>query len=160
MKKFAFSLQRLLNYTEQLLDIERATLADMNAVLRGFMDDLDELTSEYARRSREYSEVMIEGTTPLDLEMRRNYLIALDERIHNKKVQIEMQRRVVEKQTDKVRDTKIEISTMEKLRENKLAEYNALDQKEQELFIEEFVSNEKARVGNAVASRHTRLTRQ
>lgn len=158
MKKFSFSLQRLLDYTEQVLDIERATLADMNAVLRGFVEDLENLKNEYSRRSREHSEVMMEGTTPLDLEMRRNYLIALDERIHNKKVQIEMQRRVVEKQTDKVRDTKMEISTMEKLRENKLEEYNALDQKEQELFIEEFVSNAKSRE-TEVASRHTRLTR-
>lgn len=145
MKKFAFSLQRLLDYTTQLLDIERATLADMNAVLRGFISELEAMREEYARRSREYAEKAAEGTTPLDMEMRKNYLTSLDEQMHNKEVQIEMQRRVVEKQTDKVRDTKMEISTMEKLRENKLDEYNKLDQKEQELFIEEFVSNAKAK---------------
>lgn len=144
MKKFAFSLQRLLNYKEQVLDIERATLADMNAVLRGFIEELEAMRAEYARRSREYAEKAAEGTTPVDMEMRRNYLISLDGQIHDKRVQIEMQRRVVEKQTDKVRETNIEISTMEKLRENKLEEYNALDQKEQELFIDEFVNNASA----------------
>lgn len=145
MKKFAFSLQRLLDYTTQLLDIERATLADMNAVLRGFISELEAMREEYARRSREYAAKSAEGTTPLGMEMHKNYLTSLDEQIHNKEAQIEMQRRVVEKQTDKVRETNIEISTMEKLRENKLEEYNKLDQKEQELFIEEFVSNAKAK---------------
>jgi hypothetical protein len=38
----------------------------------------------------------------------------------------------------------MEIQTIEKLKENKLDEYNYLDRKEQELFIEEFVSNTKA----------------
>lgn len=147
MKKFAFSLQRLLDYTTQMLDIERATLADMNAVLRGFIEELEALRAEYAMRGREYAEKAAEGTTPLEMRMRRDYLTSLDDRIHSKQVQIEMQRKVVEKQTDKVRDTKMEISTMEKLRENKLDEYNALDQKEQELFIEEFVSNAKAKAG-------------
>lgn len=144
MKKFAFSLQRLLNYKEQVLDVERATLADMNAVLRGFIEELEAMREEYVRRSRQNAQKAAEGTTPADMEMRRNYLLRLDGQIHDKTIQIEMQRRVVEKQTDKVRETNIEISTMEKLREKKLEEYNALDQKEQELFIDEFVNNARA----------------
>lgn len=144
MKRFSFSLQRMLDYTMQVLDIERASLADMNAVLRGFQNELEQMKAEYVRRAAEYERIKIEGTTPLDMRMHINYLRKLDEDIHDKTVQIEMQQKVVDKQTDKVRGVKIEISTMEKLREHKLEEYNYLDNKEQELFIEEFVSNKKA----------------
>lgn len=147
MKKFAFSLQRLLDYTRQLLDIERATLADMNAVLRNFRSELELMKAEYARRAAEFEQLKTEGMTPLDMRTHVNYLRKLDEDIHDKTVQIEMQQKVVDKQTDKVRGVNIEISTMDNLRERKLEEYNYLDNKEQELFIEEFVSNKKATVG-------------
>lgn len=141
MKKFSFSLQRLLNYTEQVLDTERATLGDMNAVLRGFQNELADMLNERASRITEFSEKNSQGTTPLTLEMQNNYIKSLDEDIFNKQNQIIMQKKVISKQEDKVRETKMEISTMEKLREKKIEEYNYLDNKEQELFIEEFVSN-------------------
>ena len=143
MKKFVFSLQKLLDYRIQVLDAERATLADMNAVLRGFESELEAFQNERARRSSEYQERIREGVTPLDMEMHRNYLRTLDDAIFQKEVQIDMQRKVIDKQMDKVRETNMDISILEKLKENKLEEYNHLDQKEQELFIEEFVSNKK-----------------
>lgn len=149
MKKFSFSLQRLLNYTEQLLDVERATLADMNAVLRGFINELEDMRRERVRISLEYAEKNAAGTTPNDMQMYRNYLRNLDEEIFNKEIQIEMQRRVVSKQEDKVREVNMEIKTMGSLREKKLEEYNYMDAKEQELFIEEFVSNAKATAGSS-----------
>lgn len=137
-------MQRLLDYTEQLLDVERATLSDMNAVLRGFINELETMQAERVRISREYAEKNAAGTTPTDMEMYRNYIRNLDEEIFNKESQIEMQRRVVSKQEDRVREVNMDIKTMENLRERKLEEYNYLDNKEQELFIEEFVSNAKA----------------
>lgn len=147
MKRFSFSLQRLLDYTRQVLDIERATLADMNAVLRRFQDELERMKAEYIRRDREFAALKGEGLTPLDMRNHVNYLRRLDEDIHDKAVQIEMQQKVVSKQTDKVISVNMEISTMDKLRDHKLEEYNYLDSKEQELFIEEFVSNKKATAG-------------
>ncbi len=144
MKKFSFSLQRLLDYTKQILDVERATLGDMNAVMRGFQEELEATRADRVNRVAAYSERLAQGTTPLDMEMHRNFLRNLDDRIFNKEVQIDMQRKVVEKQTDRVRDVNIEISTMEKLREKKMEEYKYLETKEQELFIEEFVTSSKA----------------
>lgn len=144
MKKFSFSLQRLLDYTEQTLDIERATLANMNAVLQGFINEREAMLREQRERIAEYGEQNARGTTPYDMSVHVNYLRTLEEAIHDKEAQIAMQRKVVEKQEDKVRQVKMEISTMEKLRENKLEEYNYRDNKEQELFIDEFVSYGKA----------------
>lgn len=144
MKKFSFSLQRLLDYKEQVLDIERAVLSDMNAALNRLIDELARLREERAKRAEEYRETLQKSVTPLELQTHSNYMRMLEENISQKETQIEMQRQAVENQTDKVRDVKIEISTMEKLREKKLEEYNYLDNKAQEQFIEEFVSNAKA----------------
>lgn len=151
MKKFSFSLQRLLDYRKQMLDLERSKLANVNAALRSFEDELAAFKDERVRRARDYQDAIIEGLTPLDMEIYRNYLRTLDDNIFHKGVQVDMQRKVVEKQMDKVRETNMEITIMEKLKENRLAEYNYLDQKEQELFIEEFVTNKKV-TGDGQAS--------
>ncbi|MCL2033870.1 MAG: flagellar export protein FliJ [Oscillospiraceae bacterium] len=143
MKKFIFTLQKLLDYKIQVLDAERATLAEMNAVLRSFEDTLASLRAERARRSSEYQKQIAAGITPVDMQMHRNYLRTLDDLIFQKEVQIDMQRKVIDKQMDKVRETNMDISTMEKLKETRLEEYNYLERKEQELFIEEFISNKK-----------------
>jgi flagellar FliJ protein len=144
MKRFAFSLQRLLDYRGQVLEAERATLAEMNAVMRRFVQELADLKAEWARRTVELTELAQRGTVSHELQRHSNYLRVLDEEIFNKQVQIEMQQKVIDRQEERVRETKMEIQTIEKLKENKLEEYNYLDRKEQELFIEEFVSNTKA----------------
>jgi flagellar export protein FliJ len=143
MKRFAFSLQRLLDYRTQVLEAERATLAEMNAVMRRFVQELADMKADWAKRTQELIELAARGTGAYELQRHSNYLRVLDEEIFNKQVQIEMQQKVIDRQEERVRETKMEIQTIEKLKENKLEEYNYLDRKEQEQFIEEFVSNAK-----------------
>ena len=143
MKRFAFSLQRLLDYRQQVLEAERATLAEMNAVMRRFVNELAGMKAEWERRTRELADLAARGTVSFELQRHSNYLRALDEDIFNKQIQIDMQQKVIDRQEERVRETKMEIQTIEKLKENKLEEYNYLDRKEQERFIEEFVSNAK-----------------
>lgn len=144
MKKFSFSLQRLLNYKEQVFDSESAVLAEMNAVLRNLIKERDGLLKDRQKRAEDFEQLSANGTTPLEMTMHQNYLRRLREELAQKEQQIELQRRAAEKQAAKVFEIKVEISTMEKLKERKLEEYNYQDQKAQELFIEEFVSNAKA----------------
>ena len=144
MKKFSFSLQRLLDYREQVLEAERNTLAEMNAVMRQFVKELAEMEEDRANRKQELREVAAKGTGPYELQRHNTYLRSLDEDIHNKRVQIEMQQRVIDRQEERVREAIMEIQAIEKLKEHKVEEYEYLDRKEQELFIEEFVSNARA----------------
>lgn len=143
-KKFGFSLQKLLSYKEQVFDIERSVLGDMQAVLQRLRSELADLQREHVLRAGEYSRMISEGTTPPEMERHKNYMMQVDLAIRQTEKQIELQQLAVEKQMDKVRECKIEISTMEKLREKKLEEYNYLESKAQELFIEEFVGNARA----------------
>ncbi|MDR2908267.1 MAG: flagellar export protein FliJ [Oscillospiraceae bacterium] len=140
MKKFSFSLQRLMGYKEQILDVEITVLADMNAALNGFLAELSELESQHEQRGALLREKARAGISAVELETHKNYLTSLDFSIKQKKQQIKMQRMAIDKQMDKVREAKVEISTMEKLREKKLEEYNYAARKAEELMIEEFVS--------------------
>jgi len=144
MKKFSFSLQKLLHYKEQVLDVERTVLADMNAVLNALTAERDKMTCERGERVRWLRKKTASGIAAIEMESHKNFLTSLDFAIKNKEQQIKLQRAAVEKQQDKVREVKVEISTMEKLRERKLEEYNYKAQKADELFIEEFVSYGKS----------------
>lgn len=144
MKKFSFSLEKLLSYKEQVFDIERGVLATMNALLHQLREELTALQQEKKRSGDELNARYAQGVTALDIARHKTYLDALGEAMEEKKIRIELQRQAIDRQTDKVREAKIEISTMEKLREKKLEEYNYSQQKAQELFIDEFVSNQRA----------------
>ncbi|MCL2579660.1 MAG: flagellar export protein FliJ [Oscillospiraceae bacterium] len=141
MKKFAFSLQKLLDYKEQIFDIERSVLADMRAVLARLEQELTEMKDDQAARAGELRQKMMKGIPAIEMETHKNYLTMLDFSIKQKIQQIEMQKTVIEKQAEKVREAKIDISTMEKLKERKLEEYNHAVSKAEEIFIEEFVNN-------------------
>lgn len=140
-KRFSFSLQRLLDFKEQLFEIERTILSDMNAVLGRLNGELSALYREHRGKSAEFVTRSAMGMTSPEIMSHKNYLRFIEESIEEKRKQIELQRQAIDRQMDKVREAKIEISSIEKLREKKLEEYNYLDNKAQEQFIEEFVSH-------------------
>lgn len=144
MKRFSFSLQKLLNYKGQLFDIELSVLTEMRSVLSAFETELESLRLEHKQRSAEFNAKAAVGTTVTEIQTHKIYLKMVDESIEHKQIQIRLQKLAIEKQADKVREAKIDISIMEKLKEKKLEEYDYLAAKAQELFIEEFVSNAKA----------------
>lgn len=146
MKKFNFSLQKLLNYKEQLLENEKNILGDMRALLTKMEEECELLKAERILRVAEYNRQAADGILPSEIQRHKVYLKALDESIEQKLLQIEMQKHAVDKQMDVVRAAKVEISTMEKLKEKKLEEYNYISSKADESFIEEFISNQRAAV--------------
>ena len=146
MKKFAFSLQRLLGYKEQLFEAERNVLGQMNAVMAQLQSELLAMQEEHMLRVQEFNEKAHEGIRPAEMQTHKYYLTVLDENIREKIAQIELQRRAIDKQMDVVREAKLEIATIEKLKERKIEEYNYAAMKSDEQFIEEFVSHQRAAV--------------
>ncbi|MCL2055934.1 MAG: flagellar export protein FliJ [Oscillospiraceae bacterium] len=144
MKKFSFSLQKLLDFKEQMLESERNILTEMNAVLSTLQSELSGLYAEHESKTLDLRERTAYGITPPELAAHKNYLLSVDQAIRDKLRQIELQQEAIDRQTTKVMEAKREVSTIEKLREKKLEEYNYKDMKEQELFIEEFVTTSKA----------------
>ena len=141
MKKFVFTLQRLKEYREQTLDTEKGTLAELRAELREMEAELEKILEDIVRLNRELMELYRNGTTASDIAMHKRYINNKQQELHMKRHQILMQNRKIEQQLEAVIDATKEVSKLEKLEEHQLEDYKAAEQKETEMFIEEFVSN-------------------
>ncbi len=144
LKRFSFSLQKLLDYKEQVLEAERIVLNDMNAVLAKLLEEQAEMRRQREERKKRLDHLCAAGISAMEMETHKNFLIALDFTLKQKGQQIALQRQAIHRQMEKVREAKLEISTIEKLKERKQEAYHYLAQKEEERLIEEFVTTSKA----------------
>ncbi|MBO6301655.1 MAG: flagellar export protein FliJ [Ruminiclostridium sp.] len=141
MKKFVFTLQRLKEYREQSLDTEKGTLAELRAELRTMEAELEQILEELAKLNRDLTELYSRGTTALEIAVHKRYINNKQQELHMKRHQILMQNRKIEAQLQNVIEATKEVSKLERLEEHQLEDYKAAEQKETEMFIEEFVSN-------------------
>lgn len=141
MKKFVFTLERLKQYREQVLETEKGSLADLRGQLNRLQAELEDILEELARLNRELVEMYERGTTPLDISVHKRYIAAKQQELHMKRHQIMLKEREIERQLEVVVEATKEVSKLEKLEEQQREEYKAAEQKETEAFIEEFVSN-------------------
>ena len=145
MKKFQFTLQKLMDFREQELDRQKNTLS----ALRGELVKIEEATAELRRKvfseSQELERICAEGAQAYEISMRKRYIVTLQQEIHQKEAQAVQKRVEIEAQLGVVVEATKDVKTLEKLEEKQLEEYKALETKENEQFIEEFVSNASVR---------------
>ncbi len=142
MKKFVFTLEKVLNVKNQLHEVKRNELMQLQLQLNNILEAIDENQREFDKYNLDVNQKMQGGTSSADIEAYKQYFNFLNEK--EKKLQLEQQeteQRITDKQQEII-EIKTEISGLEKLREKQLAEYNKALQKQQELEIEEFL-NEK-----------------
>lgn len=147
MKKFQFTLQKLMDFREQELDRQKNTLS----ALRGELVKIEEATAELRRKvyseSEELERVCTSGAQAYEISMRKRYIVTLQQEIHLKEQQAIEKQAEIEKQLGIVVEATKDVKTLEKLEEKQLEEYKALETKENEQFIEEFVSGAAIRNG-------------
>lgn len=147
MKKFQFTLQKLMDFREQELDRQKNTLS----ALRGELVKIEEATADLRRRvfaeSMELERVCAQGAQAHEISMRKRYIVTLQQEIHQKEAQAVQKKAEIEAQLGVVVEATKDVKTLEKLEEKQLEEYKALETKENEQFIEEFVSNASVRGG-------------
>lgn len=144
MKKFFFSLDTVLSYKEQILENLRSEHARILGKIRACEKDIDELETERTVCARELAESRLRGITISKIRTYENYLEALRLRIKRKREVLAELHRQEERKREEVVEAKKETSSIEKLKERKLEEYNKQVMKEEEQFIEEFVSTKNA----------------
>ncbi len=149
MKKFVFTLQRLKEYREQVLDTEKGTLAELRADLAQLEAELQQILEELAALNRKLIEMYNEGTTVNDIAVVKRYINSKQQELHMKRHQILMKNREIENQVQVVLEATMEVSKLERLEEHQLEDYKAAELKENEQFIEEFVSNADWRKSHA-----------
>ena len=144
MKKFKFSLERVLKYRKDIEGYEKTVLSGYNGHLSQLLDELEELNKNYELVAAEFEEFSKQGITVHELRASHAMMENLEFCIENKIKEIETQEKLINKQknvvTNAMRDTKI----LDNLKEVKLEKYKKEENKSNELFIEEFVSYQKS----------------
>ena len=145
MKKFQFSLESVLSYKQQVLDALKGEHAEILAQVHAQEDVLEAVCREYRECNEEYSQRKAEGMTIIDALVYQNGLRVLEQDIQRETDKLEELRKKEEAKRQEVVDAKIDTSSIEKLKEHKLEDYNKAVQKDEEKLIDEFVSSARAR---------------
>lgn len=148
MKKFQFSLQKLMDFREQELDRQKNTLSMLQADLRRIQEAREVLLDKVDEQSEQLERVCRLGSSASDIAMRKRYIVTLQQEIHLKEQQALQKQQEIEQQLGVVVEATKDVKTLEKLEEKQLEEYNHQAGKENEQFIEEFVIGQTVRAAN------------
>ncbi|MCL1904095.1 MAG: flagellar FliJ family protein [Oscillospiraceae bacterium] len=147
MKKFKFSLDKLQNYKEQVLESEKNALGILRGELRDLNIELDGLLHLINLKSDELEHMMIKSVTPANFAASKRFITFKQQEVHALRRRIAAKEDEIAAQLEVVVESNKEVNTLEKLEERQLEEYNYAALKEEELFIDEFVSNQRIRDG-------------
>jgi flagellar FliJ protein len=150
LKKFHFTLEKLMDFRQQELDRQKNALSALQAERKKIDDEIENLKVRIAQESEELKSVCLKGSQAYDVAMRKRYIVTLQQEVHMKERQAAEKQKEIEAQLDVVVEATKDVKTLEKLEEKQLEEYNLKAGKENEQFIEEFVSGQAVRENSAV----------
>ena len=106
---------------------------------------LEAVWQEYRDCNEEFRQRKAEGITITDAMFYQNGLRVLERDIQRETDKLEELKKQEEAKRQEVVDAKIDTSSIEKLKEHKLEDYNKAVAKSEEALIDEFVSSARAR---------------
>ena len=140
MKKFKFSLDSVLSYKEQMLDVLKGEHAVLLGEIRAQEERLADCWARYRAYNEEYCRRSREGLPITEALICQSSLRAMEREIQQETTNLETLRTKEEKKREEVVEARKETSSIEKLKEKKLTDYRKAEAKSEELFVEEFVS--------------------
>ena len=141
MKKFAFALDKVLDYKGQVENSLRSEYAQKMAKVKKQEVYIDSLISQFAGCRHEFEARQKQGCTVNLMVSYDGYLNSLRKQIEKEKQVLTELRIDAEKKREEMVAAKVETSSFEKLKEKKQLEYDKEAAKKEEQFIDEFVSN-------------------
>ena len=145
MKKFQFTLQKLMDFRQQELDRQKNTLSALQADLQRIYAEKEQLIKQVEEFSAELETVCRQGAQAFEISVRKRYIVTLQQEIHAKDTSAARKQAEINKQLGVVVEATKDVRTLEKLEEKQLEDYKAAANKENEQFIEEFVSGQSIR---------------
>ena len=145
MKKFQFTLQKLMDFRQQELDRQKNTLSALQADLQRIYAEKEQLIKQVEEFSAELETVCRQGAQAFEISVRKRYIVTLQQEIHAKDASAARKQEEINKQLGVVVEATKDVRTREKLEEKQLEDYKAAANKENEQFIEEFVSGQSIR---------------
>ena len=148
MKKFQFTLQKLMDFRQQELDRQKNTLSALQAELQRIYHEKEELIRRVEESSQDLEIICRQGAQAFEVSVRKRYIVSLQQEIHAHDASAAMKQQEINKQLGVVVEATKDVRTLEKLEEKQLEDYKAAANKENEQFIEEFVSGQSIRAHN------------
>lgn len=148
MKKFQFTLQKLMDFRQQELDRQKNTLSALQAELQRIYQEKEELIRRVEESSQDLEIICRQGAQAFEVSVRKRYIVSLQQEIHAHDASAAMKQQEINKQLGVVVEATKDVRTLEKLEEKQLEDYRSAANKENEQFIEEFVSGQSIRAHN------------
>ncbi len=142
MKKFHYSLETVLDYKQQILDNLKEEYAIRMRYVNEKILEIENLRKKSSALRDEFDDVKHRGASIEKFLMYSSMIDNLDKQVEVEKQALAvLQARADQKKTELI-NANIDVNKFEKLKEKKKAEHHTLEQKQQESFIDEFVSNQ------------------
>lgn len=145
MKKFSFSLEKVLSYKETVLEKEKGELAKLNGQRRELVQQQQYLEEALALESSAFQIKMAKGINVSELQRFQFIKSNAESQIKQLKEQIILKDRQIERQRNVVIEADRDVSKFSKLKEKQVEEYKYLDAKEQKDMVLETLSNKIGR---------------
>ena len=130
-----------MDYKQQILDREKNDLAHLRKQQQQYMDEKQALEETLRRSNREFLERSAKGMTIMQVTTFKGYHSSLSAQIKELELSIAKMEERVQRQLNVVIEATKEVSSLEKLEDKQLEEYNFKVAKAEEQFIEEYVTN-------------------
>ena len=149
MKKFQYNLQSVLEYKQRILD----DLKEQYALRMKFVEEkkleIQNLRAKADALTVEFDEVKKTGAAIEKFLMYSSMIDNLDKQVEMEKEALKILQANADKKKDEVVAANIDVNKFVKLKEKKQMIYKAQEQKDQEAFIDEFVSNQANSIGRS-----------
>lgn len=144
MKQFAFTLEKVLRFKRETLDLLKNELQQLRYRQREIEQAIENGNNEFHRYNRVLTEKMQNGMDPQSIAVYKKYFGELNRQSKLLQEQKEKAVQAVAAKQNEIVKMNSDISGLERIRDKQLREYLAKDRKEQEQFIEEFVGRTDA----------------
>ena len=141
MKKFTFSLQKVLEIKEQFLETMKLAHATFNHQCRNIEMHIKSLEEKFKTIDNEYVEKTYKSISAGEMSYYKMLCQGVLTQIENKEKEKEILLKKIAAKRQEIISMNTEISSLEKLKEKELEKHNKELLKKEEIFIEEFVSN-------------------
>ena len=148
MKKFQFGLEPILKYKNDLLEVSKNEHANAAKKVADQENLIYRLEMEKKQVNQQFNQRKQEGMTIAEAAAFERYNLKQTGVIRTEEKKLDQLKRHEEEKKEKMIEAKKDVLSIEKLKSIREEEYRKECQKENELFIEEFVSNERQRMSS------------
>ncbi|MBS4959348.1 MAG: flagellar export protein FliJ [Clostridiales bacterium] len=146
MKKFSFRLEPVLKYKNDRLEVLKNEHAKIVNKIMKQEEKIKELENSRRQYEVAFNQKKLQGILPIEAINYQNYLDRQNYIIKREYTVLKKIRDEESEKKDQILEAKKESLSIEKLKEINMEQYRKDVNRENELFIEEFVSNSRASV--------------